>query len=107
MVLVRSDGRPTYNFAYPVDDWVDGIAHVIRGDDHVSNTPKQLVVLRGARRRAAGVRARPERVRRGRAEALEAPRRRVGGRVPRGRLLAPALMNFLALLGWAPTARRR
>ena len=45
MVIVRSDGRPTYNFANPVDDWVDGITHVIRGDDHVSNTPKQLVVL--------------------------------------------------------------
>ena len=44
-VLVRSDGRPTYNFANPVDDWVDGVTHVIRGDDHVSNTPKQLAVL--------------------------------------------------------------
>ena len=44
-VLLRSDGRPTYNFANPVDDWVDGVTHVIRGDDHVSNTPKQLVVL--------------------------------------------------------------
>ena len=76
MVILRSDGRPVYNFASPVDDWVDEITHVIRGDDHVSNTPKQIVVLRGARRRAAGLRARPERLRRGRQEALEAPRRR-------------------------------
>ncbi len=45
MVIVRSDGRPVYNFASPVDDWADGITHVIRGDDHVSNTPKQIVVL--------------------------------------------------------------
>ena len=45
MVILRSDGRPVYNFASPVDDWVDGITHVIRGDDHVSNTPKQIVVL--------------------------------------------------------------
>ena len=36
MVIVRSDGRPTYNFANPVDDWVDGITHVIRGDDRLA-----------------------------------------------------------------------
>ena len=46
VVLVRSDGRPTYNFASPLEDWLDGITHVIRGDDHVSNTPKQINVLR-------------------------------------------------------------
>ena len=45
-MLVRSDGRPTYNFASPVEDWLDGITHVIRGDDHVSNTPKQILILR-------------------------------------------------------------
>ena len=46
LVLVRLDGRPTYNFASPLEDWLDGITHVIRGDDHVSNTPKQVNVLR-------------------------------------------------------------
>src|SRR5205823_4830397 len=45
VVLLRSDGRPTYNFASPVEDWLDGITHVIRGDDHISNTPKQIRVL--------------------------------------------------------------
>jgi glutamyl-tRNA synthetase len=45
LVLVRSDGRPTYNFASPVDDMLDGITHVIRGQDHVSNTPKQIRIL--------------------------------------------------------------
>ena len=45
VVLVRSDGRPTYNFASPVEDWLDAITHVIRGDDHVSNTPKQIQIL--------------------------------------------------------------
>ena len=52
LVILRSDGRPTYNFASPVEDWLDGITHVIRGDDHVSNTPKQIQILHGARRRA-------------------------------------------------------
>jgi glutamyl-tRNA synthetase len=46
LVLVRADGRATYNFASPHDDVLDGITHVIRGDDHVSNTPKQIHVIR-------------------------------------------------------------
>ncbi len=45
LVLLRADGRPTYNFASPVEDWLDGITHVIRGEDHISNTPKQLRIL--------------------------------------------------------------
>jgi glutamyl-tRNA synthetase len=45
LVLVRSDGRPTYNFVSPLEDALDGITHVIRGQDHVSNTPKQLRIL--------------------------------------------------------------
>lgn len=43
-VIMRSDGRPTYNFAAAVDDALMGITHVIRGDDHVSNTPKQILI---------------------------------------------------------------
>src|SRR6266581_577915 len=45
LVLLRSDGRPTYNFASPLEDAEDRITHVIRGDDHISNTPKQIRVL--------------------------------------------------------------
>src|ERR671914_2796054 len=46
LVLLRSDGRPTYNFASPMEDVWDGITHVIRGDDHISNTPKQINLIR-------------------------------------------------------------
>lgn len=42
LVLMRSDGHPTYNFAVVIDDWDMGITHVIRGDDHINNTPKQI-----------------------------------------------------------------
>ncbi|OGV45667.1 MAG: glutamate--tRNA ligase [Legionellales bacterium RIFCSPHIGHO2_12_FULL_42_9] len=42
LVLIRSDGHPTYNFAVVIDDWDMGITHVIRGDDHINNTPKQI-----------------------------------------------------------------
>ena len=44
MILVRSDGSPTYNFAVVCDDVNMGITHVIRGDDHLSNTPRQILV---------------------------------------------------------------
>jgi glutamyl-tRNA synthetase len=45
-VIARSDGTPTYNFCVCVDDWDMRITHVIRGDDHVNNTPRQINVLR-------------------------------------------------------------
>jgi glutamyl-tRNA synthetase len=46
LVIARADGTPVYNFAVAVDDLDAGVTHVIRGDDHLSNTPKQLLVLR-------------------------------------------------------------
>lgn len=42
LVLVRQDGNPTYNFAVVIDDWDMEITHVIRGDDHINNTPRQI-----------------------------------------------------------------
>lgn len=45
-IIARADGTPTYNFCVVVDDWDMQITHVIRGDDHVNNTPRQINVLR-------------------------------------------------------------
>lgn len=42
LVIVRTDGNPTYNFAVVIDDWDMEITHVIRGDDHINNTPRQI-----------------------------------------------------------------
>src|SRR5437879_12668214 len=55
-VILRSDRSPLYNFAVVVDDIDMQITHVLRGDDHISNTPKQLAVCRGigARLRSFG-----------------------------------------------------
>jgi glutamyl-tRNA synthetase len=101
LVLVRSDGRPTYNFASPLEDWLDGITHVIRGDDHVSNTPKQIQVLRalGAEPpvyahvpNVFGMDGKKLSKRHG---AVSVDEFREAGYV------APALLNFLALLGWS------
>jgi glutamyl-tRNA synthetase len=101
LVLVRSDGRPTYNFASPLEDWLDGITHVIRGDDHVSNTPKQIQVLRalgaeppvyGHVPNVFGTDGKKLSKRHG---AVSVDEFRAAGYV------APALLNFLALLGWS------
>jgi len=101
LVLVRSDGRPTYNFANPVDDTLDGITHVIRGADHVSNTPKQIQILRALGADppvyahvpdVLGTDGKKLSKRHG-AQSVEDFRD--GGYIPE------ALVNFLARLGWA------
>ena len=102
VVLVRGDGRPTYNFASPVEDWLDGITHVIRGDDHVSNTPKQILILQalGAEvptyAHVPNVFGEDGKKLSKRHGAVSVDEFRAAG------YIAPALMNFLALLGWAP-----
>lgn len=45
LIIARADGSPTYNFCVVVDDWDMAITHVIRGDDHVNNTPRQINIL--------------------------------------------------------------
>lgn len=46
LIIARADGTPTYNFCVVIDDWEMGITHVIRGDDHVNNTPRQINLLK-------------------------------------------------------------
>ena len=102
VVLVRSDGRPTYNFASPMEDVWDGITHVIRGDDHVSNTPKQINVIRavGAEppvyAHVPSVFGQDGKKLSKRHGAVSVEEFRKSGYLP------AALLNFLALLGWAP-----
>jgi glutamyl-tRNA synthetase len=101
VVLVRGDGRPTYNFVSPLEDMLDGITHVIRGQDHVSNTPKQLRILEaiGAEIPAYahvpllnGPDGRKLSKRHG---AITVEDFRAQGYLPE------ALVNYLALLGWS------
>jgi glutamyl-tRNA synthetase len=102
VVLVRSDGRPTYNFASPMEDVWDGITHVVRGDDHVSNTPKQINII-GAVGAEPPVYAHVPSV----YGADGKPLSKRHGSVTiedfrRDGYLPDAMVNFLALLGWAP-----
>lgn len=46
LIIARSDGTPTYNFTVVIDDWDMQITHVIRGDDHVNNTPRQINIFK-------------------------------------------------------------
>ena len=101
LVILRSDGRPTYNFASPVDDMLDGITHVIRGQDHISNTPRQIQILRALAAEppvyahvpdVLGTDGRKLSKRHG-AQSVEDFREQ--GYIPE------ALVNFLARLGWA------
>lgn len=45
LIIKRTDGAPTYNFTVVVDDWDMGVTHVLRGDDHINNTPRQIHIL--------------------------------------------------------------
>lgn len=46
LIIARTDGTPTYNFCVVIDDWDMGITHVVRGEDHINNTPRQINILK-------------------------------------------------------------
>ncbi len=100
-VVLRSDGLPTYNFACVVDDHEMAISHVIRGDDHISNTPRQLALyeaLGWAPPRFAHVSmilgSDGSRLSKRHGATSVAAYRELG-------YIPAAMVNFLALLGWA------
>jgi glutamyl-tRNA synthetase len=100
-VLVKSDRNPTYNFAVVVDDVKMRISHVIRGDDHISNTPRQLVLFDalGLPRPEFGhlpmiVGADKARLSKRHGATSVTAFRDLG-------ILPQAMLNYLALLGWA------
>ena len=101
LVIVRSDGRATYNFASPVEDMLDGITHVIRGNDHISNTPTQINILMalGATlpvyAHLPDVNGNDGKKLSKRHGAVAIDSFREDGYIP------AAMMNFLALLGWS------
>jgi glutamyl-tRNA synthetase len=101
-VIIRSDQHPTYHLSVVVDDVEMGITHVIRGDDHISNTPKHLLLF-DALGATAPVFAHVPLI-------LGADKKRLSKRhgatsvteYRRQGYLPGAMVNFLALLGWSP-----
>ena len=101
LVIVRQDGTPTYNFAVVVDDLEMAITHVIRGADHISNTPRQIVIWKalGHEPPAFGhqplVLAPDKQVMSKRRGAIAIGEYRRRGYLPE------AVVNYMALLGWS------
>lgn len=105
-VLLRSDASPLYNLAVVSDDLEMGVTHVIRGDDHISNTPKQIMIYRALGEQPPTFAHVPmilgqdgKRLsKRHGASSVEAFREQG--------ILPDAMVNFLALLGWSPGDER-
>jgi len=101
-VILRSDGTPTYNLAVVSDDTEMAITHVVRGDDHISNTPKQILLYEALEEDVPAFGHLPmilgpdgKRLsKRHGAQAVDA--------FQAEGILADAMVNFLALLGWSP-----
>jgi nondiscriminating glutamyl-tRNA synthetase len=101
-IIVRSDGRPQYNFAVVIDDALMEITHVIRGEDHISNTPRQILLYRALGftppefahlSLVMGPDHTPLSKRHGATSVMEFRERG---------FLPEALVNYLALIGWSP-----
>ncbi|TFW31812.1 glutamate--tRNA ligase [Massilia horti] len=101
LVIARPDGTPTYNFCVAIDDWDMGITHVLRGDDHVNNTPRQINILRalgaplpeyGHLPMILGADGEKLSKRHGAVSVMEYPEQ---GYLPE------AMLNYLARLGWS------
>lgn len=102
-VIMKSNGAPTYNYAVVIDDALMKITHVIRGEDHISNTYKQILIFEALgfdvpRFGHLGMILAPDRSKLSKRHGATA----VSDFVEQG-YLTEALVNFVALLGWAPS----
>ena len=101
-VIVRSDGSPTYNFVVVVDDALMGITHVIRGEDHIPNTPKQILIYEALGFPVPKFAHLPVILGEDRSK-LSKRHGAVSVRAYREEGYMPeALFNYLCLLGWSP-----
>lgn len=102
-VIMKSNGSPTYNFAVVIDDMLMKISHVIRGEDHISNTFKQILIFEALGAEVPhfghlGMILAPDRSKLSKRHGATA----VSEFVEKG-YLTDALINFVALLGWSPS----
>lgn len=102
-VIMKSNGTPTYNFAVVIDDMLMKISHIIRGEDHISNTFKQILIYEALGEKVPefghlGMILAPDRSKLSKRHGATA----VSEFVEKG-YLTDALVNFVAMLGWAPS----
>ncbi len=106
IVLIKSDGLPAYNFACVIDDALMGITHILRGEDHISNTPKQILIYQALGFSVPQFAHLPL--------ILDKDGRRMSKRSGATAVteyrkmgyLPEAIVNFLMLLGWSPGDNR-
>ncbi|MCS7180311.1 MAG: glutamate--tRNA ligase [bacterium] len=105
-VIMKSDGTPTFNFAVVIDDYLMKITHVIRGEDHLSNTPKHILIFRAIGAELPqfahmSMTLGPDRTRLSKRHGATSVRAyREEGYLPE------AFFNYIALLGWGTTESR-
>jgi len=101
-VIQKADGFPTYNFACVIDDHDMGITHVIRGDDHISNTPRQLALYEALGYEPPRYAHIPMILAKDGTRLSKRHGAPFVGVYRKEGYLSDAMVNFLALLGWSP-----
>ncbi len=101
MVIMKSDGSPTFNFACAVDDAAMEITHVIRGEDHISNTPKQILIARSIGASPPDFAHLPMILGKDRSKLSKRHGATNVMEYKKSGYLPQSLVNFLALLGWS------
>jgi nondiscriminating glutamyl-tRNA synthetase len=106
LVIMRSDGRPTYNFACVADDLDMRISHVIRGNDHISNTFKQILIYQALEENPPIFAHLPLGLGEDRAKISKRKGAVSVTDYKENGFLPEAIFNFLALLGWSPKSEK-
>ncbi len=102
IVLIKSDGMPAYNFACVVDDYDMGITHILRGEDHISNTPKQILIYEALGWHVPVFGHLPLILDKDRSRMSKRSGAVAVSEYRKMGFLPSAILNYLMLLGWAP-----
>ena len=101
-IILKSDGLPTYNFACVIDDWLMGITHVIRADEHLSNTPRQMMLYRALMAPMPKFAHVPMILAPDRSKLSKRHGAQTVEEFRDKGYLPEAIVNYIALLGWTP-----
>ncbi len=104
-ILVRSDGMAAYNFACVIDDHLMQVSHVIRGDDHLSNTPRQILIYRALGWQPPAFAHHPLILGQDRSPLSKRHGATAVSQYREEGFLPEALLNYLVLLGWSPPSK--
>lgn len=101
-IIMKSDGFPTYNYACVIDDWLMGLTHVIRAEEHLSNTPKQMMIYRALPAPMPKFAHVPMILAPDRSKLSKRHGAQTVEEFKDQGLFPEALLNYLVLLGWTP-----